>query len=111
MSADQLNTGYRRAYRDFYRWTNVLRAARNHATVKHRVKHAAYAAGWKKFEPVWNTVIRTRQLALARPGLEAVLSRVTAAGGPAQAAATDGPQTAAQSTAMSPSAITRAGVR
>jgi len=40
------------------------------------MKHFAYSAGWKKFEPAWDFVIRVKQLAQMRPVLEAVLSRV-----------------------------------
>ena len=40
-------------------------------------QHAAYAAGWKKFEPAWNLLIRAKRVALARPALEGVLARVT----------------------------------
>ena len=38
------------------------------------VRHAAYAAGWKKFEGLWNLLIRTKQVAYALPTLEGVLS-------------------------------------
>ena len=34
----------------------------SHGTVKHQAKHFFYAAGWKKFEPLWDLVIRARQL-------------------------------------------------
>ena len=33
---------------------------------------------WKKFEPLWDLVIRARQLPVMTPLLEGVLSRVTA---------------------------------
>jgi hypothetical protein len=45
--------------------------------VKHQAKHFFYAAGWKKFEPLWDAVIRARQLRCMTPMLEAVLSKVT----------------------------------
>jgi hypothetical protein len=45
--------------------------------LKHQAKHFFYAAGWKKFEMVWDLLIRTRQLTWATPLLEGVLSRVT----------------------------------
>ena len=38
------------------------------------VRHAAYAAGWKKFEPLWDAVIRARRLAAMLPLLEGILS-------------------------------------
>jgi radical SAM superfamily enzyme YgiQ (UPF0313 family) len=76
-----LEAGYRRAYRDFYRWANIARGALEHTTAKHRAKHFFYAAGWKKFEPLWDAVIKTRRLARMTPLLEGVLSKVSAARG------------------------------
>jgi radical SAM superfamily enzyme YgiQ (UPF0313 family) len=73
-----LKDGYDWAYREFYTWSSISRAALSHHSIKHRAKHFFYAAGWKKFEPAWNAVIRARQLARMTPLLEAVLSRVTA---------------------------------
>jgi hypothetical protein len=40
------------------------------------VKHFAYAGGWKKFEPLWNFIIKARGLNGMLPLLEAILSRV-----------------------------------
>lgn len=79
LTAPALEAGYRRAYRDFYGWGNIARAASTHPTPRHRLKHLAYAAGWKKFEPLWDGVIRARRLAAMTPLLEAVLSRVAPA--------------------------------
>jgi radical SAM superfamily enzyme YgiQ (UPF0313 family) len=78
LSARALKDGYDRAYRDFYRWSSIAKAARAHGTLKHQAKHFFYAAGWKKFERAWNAVIRLRQLRRMTPLLEAVLARVTA---------------------------------
>ena len=72
-----LKAGYDWAYREFYRWSSIARGARAHDSLKHQVKHFAYSAGWKKFEPAWNFVIRARQLRCMTPLLEAVLSKVT----------------------------------
>jgi radical SAM superfamily enzyme YgiQ (UPF0313 family) len=77
LSPEALKAGYDRAYRDFYRWGAIGRAASAHPTLKHRAKHFAYAAGWKKFEPAWDLVIKARRLGLMTPLLEGVLSRVT----------------------------------
>jgi radical SAM superfamily enzyme YgiQ (UPF0313 family) len=74
MSQTALEEGYARAYRDFYRWPSILRAASAHDDVTGAVRHAAYAAGWKKFEPLWDLMIRARRTALARPLLETVLA-------------------------------------
>jgi hypothetical protein len=40
------------------------------------LKHFAYAGGWKKFEPLWNFIIKSRQLNHMLPLLEAILSKV-----------------------------------
>ena len=74
MSEAALEAGYWRAYRDFYRWGSIFRAASTQDTLAGRVRHAAYAAGWKKFEPLWDLAIRARRIARMRPVLEAVLS-------------------------------------
>jgi radical SAM superfamily enzyme YgiQ (UPF0313 family) len=75
-----LKDGYDWAYREFYRWSSIASASFTHGTVKHRVKHFAYATGWKKFEVLWNAIIRTRQLRVMTPVLEAVLAKVSGAG-------------------------------
>jgi radical SAM superfamily enzyme YgiQ (UPF0313 family) len=77
MTASALETGYDWAYREFYRWPSIARASASHGTIKHQGKHFAYAAGWKKFERLWNLVIRARQLRGMTPLLESVLSKVS----------------------------------
>jgi radical SAM superfamily enzyme YgiQ (UPF0313 family) len=74
LSADELKSGYDWAYREFYRWGNIVKAASAHRNVSHRFRHAAYSAGWKKFEPAWDLVIRIKQLSQMRPLLETILS-------------------------------------
>jgi hypothetical protein len=76
LSAEELKRGYDWAYEAFYEWGSIIRAASAHESVKHRLKHLAYSAGWKKFERAWNFVIRVKQLSQMRPLLEAVLSPV-----------------------------------
>ncbi len=76
MSPTELKRGYDWAYDEFYRWDNIFEAASAHSSVKHRVKHFCYSAGWKKFERAWDAVIRIRQLSQIRPLLEAVLAPV-----------------------------------
>ncbi len=73
MTAPELETGYWRAYRDFYRWGSILRGAATKASLAGRLRHAAYAGGWKKFEPLWDLAIRSGLLARARPLLERIL--------------------------------------
>jgi radical SAM superfamily enzyme YgiQ (UPF0313 family) len=74
-----LKSGYDWAYREFYRWSSIARASLSHGTLKHQAKHFFYATGWKKFEPLWDLVIRAKQLPAMTPLLEGVLSKVTAA--------------------------------
>jgi radical SAM superfamily enzyme YgiQ (UPF0313 family) len=80
LKPDTLKAGYDWAYREFYRWASIARASRHHGTFKHQAKHFFYASGWKKFEPLWDLIIRARQLTRVTPLLEGVLSRVTRAG-------------------------------
>jgi radical SAM superfamily enzyme YgiQ (UPF0313 family) len=77
LTPEQLKEGYDRAYREFYRWSSIARASLSHESVKHQAKHFFYATGWKKFEPLWDLVIRARQLRVMTPVLEGVLSKVT----------------------------------
>jgi hypothetical protein len=84
----ELKDGYDWAYREFYRWPSIASASFTHGTVKHQVKHFAYAAGWKKFEFLWNAIIRARQLGVMTPLLEAVLARVSEARGARSTCAT-----------------------
>ena len=77
LKPETLKNGYDWAYREFYRWGSIARASLHHGTLKHQAKHFFYASGWKKFEPLWDAMIRARQLAWATPLLEGVLSRVT----------------------------------
>lgn len=72
----RLKAGYDWAYRAFYEWRSIVKASAAHGSVKHSLKHFAYSAGWKKFEPAWDLVIRLKQLSQMRPMLEAVLSPV-----------------------------------
>ena len=81
LSAEELKRGYDWAYRSFYSWRNILKASLNHESIKHSIKHFAYAGGWKKFEPLWNFMIKTQGLNKMLPLLEAILSRVRKPGG------------------------------
>jgi hypothetical protein len=74
MSADELERGYWRAYRSFYRWRSIAHGAAAHGAPMPALRHAAYAAGWKKFEPLWDLLIRARRTALMLPMLETILS-------------------------------------
>ncbi len=74
MTRETLETGYWTAYRDFYRWGSIVRSASAHDEVISGVRHFAYAAGWKKFEPLWDMVIRAKKAGMMLPVLEAILS-------------------------------------
>lgn len=76
MTAEELESGYHWAYNEFYKWTNILDASLRHHTMKHAIKHFLYSGGWKKFEPLWNLVIKTKNLAFMLPLLESILSKV-----------------------------------
>ena len=72
----ELKSGYDWAYRSFYSWKNIAKASLEHDTIKHVIKHFAYAGGWKKFEPLWNFIIKTKGLNKMLPLLESILSKV-----------------------------------
>ena len=74
MTAAQLESGYQWAYHEFYRWTSIVRGASAHENVPAGLRHLAYAAGWKKFEPLWDFVIRARRAVTMLPVLETILS-------------------------------------
>jgi radical SAM superfamily enzyme YgiQ (UPF0313 family) len=74
MTAEQLEAGYWRAYRNFYRWPNIWRGAAAHQGPHQRLRHLAYAGGWKKFEWAWDLLIRTHRVVRALPMLEHTLA-------------------------------------
>ena len=75
MSQLQLEDGYRRAYRAFYQWGAIARGARAHDDTAAALRHFLYAAGWKKFEPLWDVIIRARRIGVMLPVLERLLDR------------------------------------
>jgi radical SAM superfamily enzyme YgiQ (UPF0313 family) len=76
LSADELKHGYDWAYQEFYSWANIFKSSLNHDLNKHKLKHLFYTGGWKKFEPVWNFLIKSKNLNNMLPVLETVLSNV-----------------------------------
>jgi radical SAM superfamily enzyme YgiQ (UPF0313 family) len=74
LDAPALEAGYLRAYREFYRWPNILRSGQVHDDIASRFRHIAYAGGWKKLEPMWDWVIRAKRVANFLPLLEHVLA-------------------------------------
>ena len=73
LTPERLEQGYWGAYRDFYRWGSILRSASTKPSLGGSLRHAAYAAGWKKFEPLWDLLIRLKRAGEALPLLEGVL--------------------------------------
>jgi radical SAM superfamily enzyme YgiQ (UPF0313 family) len=74
MTPEVLEGGYWRAYRDFYQWNSIFRSVANKTTWENRIRHLIYAGAWKKFEPLWDTIIRAEKIAKVRPILETVLN-------------------------------------
>ncbi len=73
MTAEALEAGYWQAYRDFYSWSNILEAAGTKEHPLARLRHLAYTGGWKKFEPLWDLIIRAKRVADFVPLLELIL--------------------------------------
>lgn len=74
MCADALEAGYWKAYRDFYSWDAIMRSASTKEGLVSQARHVAYSAAWKKFEPLWDAVIRAKRVSGMLPVLEQVLS-------------------------------------
>ena len=74
MTGAELEHGYWWAYREFYRWRSIARGASAHVDLIAGLRHLGYSAGWKKFEPLWDVVIRARRAGALLPVLETILS-------------------------------------
>ncbi len=77
LTPEALTAGYWQAYRDFYRWSAIFQGAAVKARWRDRLRHIAYAGGWKKCEPVWDFLIRAKQVGRLLPALEQVLNSFT----------------------------------
>ena len=73
ISPEKLEAGYWQSYRDFYRWSAILQGSRSKETLRDQLRHLAYAGGWKKFEPLWDLVIKAQRVRHFLPLLEAIL--------------------------------------
>jgi radical SAM superfamily enzyme YgiQ (UPF0313 family) len=51
LTAEALEAGYWHAYKEFYRWGNIIWSSQAHAGLAEQFRHIAYSGGWKKFEP------------------------------------------------------------
>lgn len=74
ITPEALEEGYWKAYRDFYRWSSIFKGASSKETLYGKMRHVAYAGGWKKFEPMWDFMIRLKHVSQLRPALEGVLT-------------------------------------
>jgi len=77
LTAEELEQGYWWAYKEFYSWNNIFKASFQHESHLHKIKHFLYAGGWKKFESVWNFLIKTKNLNNTLPLLEGVLTKIS----------------------------------
>jgi len=76
LTAEELERGYHWSYKEFYKWSNIFTASMKHDLIKHKLKHLFYTGGWKKFEPLWNFIIKTEGLNKMLPLLENILTKV-----------------------------------
>jgi radical SAM superfamily enzyme YgiQ (UPF0313 family) len=75
MSIAELEQGYQNAYRNFYKWSNIIKGSSVHDDLSLQLKHFLYTGGWKKFESVWNVLIKLGGLKHMLPVLEKLLNR------------------------------------
>jgi hypothetical protein len=74
LTAEALESGYWSAYREFYRWSNIFQSSSVQTGWMEQLRHIAYVGGWKKFEPLWDWVIRAKRVASFLPLLEKILA-------------------------------------
>ena len=77
MTAEELKAGYEFSYKEFYKWRSIFKAGMQQPQLKNKLIHLLYAVGWKKFEPLWNTIIQLKKLRHMRPVLEWALAKVS----------------------------------
>jgi len=76
MSAEQLEDGYRQAYRNFYSWSNILETTARQGSTVQKLRHFAFKTAWKKLEPFWDLVVRLKTVSSFTPVLETALSGI-----------------------------------
>lgn len=74
MTAMELQRGYQQAYENFYKWKSIFKGAWVKDKWADRLRHVAYAGGWKKMEPIWNCVIRAKHVSSFKPLMEMILA-------------------------------------
>ncbi|MBP5437186.1 MAG: B12-binding domain-containing radical SAM protein [Treponema sp.] len=73
LSQEELEAGYKKAYRDFYSWKNIFASCSHDKSLSNKLSHFAYTGGWKKLEPFWNLLIKAGLLNKMLPVLEFLL--------------------------------------
>ncbi|MBP5576207.1 MAG: B12-binding domain-containing radical SAM protein [Treponema sp.] len=73
LSQEELEAGYKKAYRDFYSWKNIFTSCSHDKSLSNKLSHFAYTGGWKKLEPFWNLLIKAGLLNKMLPVLEFLL--------------------------------------
>ena len=84
LTAEELEHGYHWAYDAFYSWSSIFKSSFKHESHTHKLKHLMYSGGWKKFEALWNFLIKTKSLNNMLPLLESILSGVQGSSASAQ---------------------------
>lgn len=74
LSPEQLETGCRQAYKDFYRWRSIFEGTSIQPTLSGQLRQLGYSAGWKKFEPVWDWMTCAHRASTMLPTLEKILA-------------------------------------
>jgi hypothetical protein len=74
LTPEALESGYWGAYRDFYRWGSIFQGAWTHEGWTERLRYVAYAGRWKKFETMWDFIIKAKRASSMLPVLETVLA-------------------------------------
>lgn len=96
LTPEQLEAGYWRAYREFYEWRNIFKGAWAKDGALDRLRHVAYAGAWKKFEPMWDWIIRAQRATQTLPMLENILSGFGSRSSPKQSGPFSAPATQPQ---------------
>lgn len=73
LSAEELKAGYDWSYKEFYKWSNILWSCTNDISIQRSFSHFLYTGGWKKQEPLWNSLIKAGLLNKTLPLLESLL--------------------------------------
>jgi len=78
MTAEELEAGHKRAYREFLRYGSIMRRSMGLPGV---LKRLAYNVAWAKVDPLWVAILRTGLMPMATRIFERVLRVETACAG------------------------------